>query len=130
MLLLTVAGGLSVLEAGIAFAPSPAIVALFAGISSRVADRFNPAIVGVPGGIILALACVMLTTLDGGDYFGDYLPTILMAGVGIGVMAPAFTACAVMVIPSERLATGIGGSAVFRKIGAVVGDSAFVAMIG
>jgi EmrB/QacA subfamily drug resistance transporter len=131
VLLLTVAGGYTVLEAGIAFAPSPAVVMIFAVISSRFADRHGPAIVGAPGGVILALGCVMLTQLGPErDYFGAYLPAILIAGVGIGVMAPAFTACAVMVIPSERLATGLGGSAVFRQVGSALGVAGFVALIG
>ncbi len=45
-------------------------------------------------------------------------------------MLPAFTACAVMVVPSERLATGIAGSATFRQTGAALGVAAFVALFG
>src|SRR5918992_6386549 len=101
----------SVLEAGIAFAPSPATAALFAGISSRFADRLGPAIVGAPGGIIFAVACVMLTGLGPErDYGSEYLPAILVAGVGVGLMLPAFTACAIMVVPSERLPARVAGS--------------------
>ena len=84
----------SVLEAGFALAPGPATVVLFAGISSRFADRLGPAILGAPGGIVFAVAC------------------------------------AVIVVPSERLATGIGGSATFRQVGAALGAAAFVALFG
>ncbi|MDQ3933213.1 MAG: hypothetical protein M3340_01125 [Actinomycetota bacterium] len=42
----------------------------------------------------------------------------------------AFTACAIMVVPSERLATGIGGSATFRQIGLALGAAALVALFG
>jgi EmrB/QacA subfamily drug resistance transporter len=121
----------SVLEAGFAFTPSPVVATLVAAISSRFADRLGPAIVGAPGGIIFAVACVMLTGLGPErDYVGEYLPAILVAGVGVGFMLPAFMACAVMVVPSERLATGIGGSATFRQIGAALGAAAFVALFG
>jgi hypothetical protein len=121
----------SVLEAGFALTPPPATAALFAGISSRFADRLGPAIVGAPGGIIFAVACVMMTGLGPErDYVGEYLPAILIAGVGIGIIAPAFTACAIMVVPSERLATGIGGAATFRQIGLALGAAAFVALFG
>jgi hypothetical protein len=121
----------SVLEAGFAFAPSPIVATLFAGLSSRFADRLGPAAVGAPGGIVFAVACVMLTGLGPQpDYAGEYLPAILVAGVGVGLMLPAFTACAIMVVPSERLATGIGGSATFRQIGAALGAAAFVALFG
>jgi EmrB/QacA subfamily drug resistance transporter len=120
-----------VLEAGFAFAPSPVTAALFAGISSRFADRLGPAIVGAPGGIIFAVACLMLTGLGPArDYVGEFLPAILIAGVGGGLIFPAFTACAIMVVPSERFATGIGGSAAFRQIGAALGVAMFVALFG
>jgi MFS family permease len=64
------------------------------------------------------------------DYVGEFLPAILLAGVGVGFAVPAFTACAIMVVPSERLATGIGGSATFRQIGAALGAAALVALFG
>ncbi len=131
VLYLTEVWSYSVLEAGFALTPPPATAALFAGISSRFIDRFGPAIVGAPGGIIFAVACVMLTGLGPErDYVGEYLPAILVAGVGVGLMLPAFTACAIMVVPSERLATGIGGSATFRQIGVALGVASFVALFG
>src|SRR5918998_73567 len=131
VLFLTEVWSYSVLTAGFAMAPGPATAALFAGISSRFADRLGPAAVGAPGGILFAVACVMMTGLGPErDYVGEYLPAILVAGVGIGFMIPAFTACAIMVVPSERLATGIGGTATFRQIGAALGAAAFVALFG
>jgi EmrB/QacA subfamily drug resistance transporter len=131
VLFLTEVWSYSVLEAGFALAPAPATAALFAAISSRFADRLGPAAVGAPGGIILAIACVMLTGLGPErDYVGEYLPALLLSGVGVGISVPAFTACAIMVVPTERLATGIGGAATFRQIGAALGAAAFVALFG
>lgn len=131
VLYLTEVWNYSVLVAGFAIAPGPATAALFAGVSSRFADRLGPATVGAPGGIIFAVACVMMTGLGPErDYVGEYLPAILISGVGVGFIIPAFTACAVMAVPSERLATGIGGAATFRQIGAALGAAAFVALFG
>jgi EmrB/QacA subfamily drug resistance transporter len=131
VLFLTEVWRYSVLEAGFALAPGPATAALFAAVSSRFADRLGPAIVGAPGGIVFAVACVMMTGLGPArDYVGEFLPALLLAGVGVGFAVPAFTACAIMVVPSERLATGIGGSATFRQIGAALGAAAFVALFG
>lgn len=131
VLYLTEVWNYSVIKAGLAFTPAPVMAAVFAGISSRLADRFGPAIVGAPGGIILALACAMLTGLGPKpDYAGEFLPAGLIAGVGIGLMLPAFMTCAMMVVPVQRLATGIGGSAAFRQIGAALGVAAFVALFG
>jgi EmrB/QacA subfamily drug resistance transporter len=121
----------SVLEAGFALAPGPATAALFAAISSRFADRLGPATVGAPGGIVFAVACLMMAGLGPEpDYAGEFLPAILVSGVGVGFAVPAFTACAIVVVPSERLATGIGGAATFRQIGAALGAAALVALLG
>src|SRR5918992_4954598 len=131
VLYLTEVWSYSVLTAGFALAPGPATAALFAGISSRFADRLGPAIVGAPGGIIFAVACVMMTGLGPErDYVGEFLPAALITGVGVGLMLPAFMACAMLVIPSERFATGIGGTATFRQIGLALGVAAFVALFG
>ena len=120
-----------VLEAGFALAPAPATAALFAGISSRFVERLGPAIVGAPGGIIFAIACVMMSRLGlERDYVGEFVPAALIAGVGVGLILPAFTGCAIEVVPSERLATGIGGSAAFRQIGVALGVAGFVALFG
>jgi EmrB/QacA subfamily drug resistance transporter len=131
VLFLTEVWDYSVLEAGFAFAPSPAMAALGAGLSSRFADRLGPALVSAPGGLVLAVACVMLTGLGPeSDYLGAYLPAILLGGIGVGWILPAFTACAIIVVPLERLATGIGASSAARQIGAALGAAAFVALFG
>src|SRR3712207_2601365 len=85
VLFLTEVWSYSVLEAGFALAPAPATAALFAGISSRFADRLGPAVIGAPGGIVMGLACVMLTGAGPEpDYAGEYLPALLLSRVGVG----------------------------------------------
>jgi MFS family permease len=131
VLFLTEVWHYSVLQAGFAFAPGPVMAALFAGITGRLADRFGAAIVGAPGGIVFAVACLMLIGLGAQrDYVGHYLPWALLAGAGIGIIVPAFASCAIAVVPADRLATGIGGSSAFRQIGAALGVAAFVALFG
>jgi EmrB/QacA subfamily drug resistance transporter len=131
VLFLTQVWHYSVLDAGIVFSPGPVMVVVVAAVSSRFADRLGPAIVGAPGGIIFAVGLAMMTGFGPHrDYLGQYLPAGVIAGIGIGLVAPAFIACAVMVVPSERLATGIGGTAAFRQIGVALGAATFVALFG
>ncbi|HEX8052697.1 MAG TPA: MFS transporter [Thermoleophilaceae bacterium] len=131
VLFLTQVWHYSVIKAGFALTPPPTTAAIFAGISSRLANRLGPASVGAPGGIIFAVACLMLTGLGPEpDYVGEFLPAGFVAGVGAGLLIPAFMASAMLVVPPERFATGIGGSAVFRQIGAAFGVAAFVALFG
>lgn len=121
----------SALEAGFGFAPGPAMAAIFAAISGRLADRFGPAVIGVPGGVLFAVGTLMFTGLGAEpDYVGEYLPGMLIGGTGVGLILPSFTASAVMAVPAERLAAGIAAETMFRQIGAALGVATFVAVFG
>jgi EmrB/QacA subfamily drug resistance transporter len=121
----------SALQAGFGFAPGPAMAAIFAAISGRLADRFGPAVIGVPGGALFALGTLLFTGLGAQpDYVGEYLPGMLIGGAGVGMILPSFTASAVMAVPAERLAAGIAAETMFRQIGAALGVATFVAVFG
>jgi EmrB/QacA subfamily drug resistance transporter len=131
VLFLTEVWHYSVLQAGFSFAPGPAMAALFAPISGRLADRLGPAIIGAPGGLLFAISAVMFTHLPAHpDYVGTYLPGMLIGGAGVGLILPSFTASAVMTLPPARLATGIGAETMFRQVGAAVGVATWVAIFG
>jgi EmrB/QacA subfamily drug resistance transporter len=121
----------SVLEAGFGFAPGPVMAAISAAVSGRLADRVGPAVLGPPGGVLFALGSVWWTQLDATpSYATDYLPGLLIGGIGVGLTLPAFTASAVLAVPTTRLATGIAGETTFRQIGAAFGVAAWVALFG
>ena len=63
------------------------------------------------------------------DYVGAFLPGQILAGAGIGLSMPAFTAVAVAAVAPARFATAIGISAMFRQVGAALGVAAFVAIV-
>jgi EmrB/QacA subfamily drug resistance transporter len=131
ILFLTQAWHFSVLEAGFGFAPGPAMAALVAPFAGRLADRFGPAIIGAPGGLLFAIGAVLFTNLPAQpDYAGSYLPGMLLGGIGVGLILPSFTASAVMTLPPARLATGIGAETMFRQVGAAVGVATWVAIFG
>jgi MFS family permease len=75
---------------------------------------------------------VLTTTLVGltPDYVGTYLPGQLLAGAGVGLAMPAFTAAAVAAVGPARLSTAIGISSMFRQVGAALGVAALVAILG
>jgi EmrB/QacA subfamily drug resistance transporter len=131
ILFLTQVWHYSVLEAGFAFAPGPAMAALAAPLSGRLADRFGPAVIGAPGGFLFAISAVLFTNLPAQpDYAASYLPGMLLGGIGVGLILPSFTASAVMTLPPARLATGIGAETMFRQVGAAVGVATWVAIFG
>jgi EmrB/QacA subfamily drug resistance transporter len=132
VLFLTEVWHYSVTRAGFAFFPGPLTAAIVAGLSGRLAHRFGSAQVGAPGGIVFALASVWFLAVLGDQphYLSGYLPGLLLGGLGIGLILPAFTTLAASTLPEARLSTGIGVQTTFRQIGAALGLAAFVAIVG
>src|SRR5262249_19457099 len=122
----------SVTRAGFAFLPGPVTAALVAGVSGRLADRFGSARFGAAGGILFALSSLwFLGRLDDQPhYLSQYLPGMIVGGIGVGLVLPAFTTLATATLPPARLATGIGVQTTFRQVGAALGLAAFVAIVG
>jgi len=117
VLFLTGVWRFSVLEAGFALVPGPAMAAIFAGLAGRGASRFGPGRIGGIGGLMFATSAWYLTLL-GSD------PSYLLG------FLPALTAIAVAELPPTRLATGIGVQTMFRQIGAALGVAIWVATVG
>ena len=131
VLFLTQVWHYSILRAGLAFAPGPVMAALFAAPGGRLTARYGPGIVGFAGGLLFALGAVMLTRLPATpDYVAHYLPWQLIGGAGVGLILPTFTSAAVLVVPAERLTTGIAAETTFRQIGAALAIAAWVAIYG
>lgn len=123
--------GYSVLEAGLGFAPGPAMAAICAAIGGRLTGRIGPGPVGAAGGTLFAIGTAWMIALPATpDYVASYLPTMIVGGAGVGLILPSFTTAAVSAVRPERLSTGIGAETTFRQIGAALGVAAWVAIVG
>ena len=60
----------------------------------------------------------------------DWLPWALLFGLGVGLTLPVQSNAAVASLPPERYAIGSAINASFRQLGAVLGISVFVAVLG
>ena len=132
VIFLTSVWGYSALEAGFALTPGPLAAAVLAPIAGRLAARVGPGRVGGIGSLVFALASLWWIWLIGlePDYVVDFLPGMLIGGAGVGLVLPSFTVAAAATLPPARLATGIGAQTMFRQVGAALGVSAFVAILG
>jgi hypothetical protein len=63
-------------------------------------------------------------------YAADFLPATLLTGAGVGLSFAAFGSAAVAELPRTRFATGGAINNTFRQIGAVLGISALIAVLG
>jgi EmrB/QacA subfamily drug resistance transporter len=132
ILFLTEVWHYSILKAGFAVTPGPLMAALSAGPGGRLTDRFGARVVAVPGPLFFAAGCALFALSLGADanYLRDYLPATLLTGTGVGLTFAAFSGAAVAKLPPALFATGSAISACFRQIGAVLGVSVLVAILG
>jgi EmrB/QacA subfamily drug resistance transporter len=132
VLFLTGVWGYSVLHAGVALTPGPLMAALAAPVGGRLSDRFGQRVVAVPGGLLFGAGAAMLALQLGAvpHYASQFLPAVLLTGTGVGLSFAGFGSAAVAELPRSRYATGSAISSTFRQLGAVLGISGLIAVLG
>jgi EmrB/QacA subfamily drug resistance transporter len=121
-----------VLTAGLMLFPGPAMAAAFSVPSARLGARVGYRIPGMIGALIFAGASVWWITQTGNTpaYFSEYLPGMMVSGAGVGLVIPTLTGAGASSLPPERFATGAAVLTMGRQIGAALGVSVLVAVLG
>jgi len=121
-----------VLTAGLMLFPGPAMAAAFSVPSARLGARVGYRIPGIVGALMFACASVWWITQTGNTpaYFSEYLPGMLVSGAGVGLVIPTLTGAGASSLPPERFATGAAVLTMGRQIGAALGVSVLVAVLG
>ena len=124
--------GEDVLTAGLMLAPGPAMAATFSIPSARLASRLGYRATGLLGSLLFALAAVWWLTHVSAtpDYAGDYLPGMLVSGIGVGLLLPTLTGAGAASLPAARFSTGIAVVTMGRQIGSALGVAVLVALLG
>jgi len=132
VLFLTQVWGYSTLKAGLAISPGPLTAAVFSVIAGRLAGRFGQRAVATPGSLIFALGGFLWLESLGPqpNYLADFLPGMIIGGVGVGLTLSTLASAATASLPPDRLATGSGVFQMARQIGAVLGIAILVAILG
>jgi len=125
--------GWSALRTGLAVAPGPLMVPLFAFLlAGPLIKRFGGGpVIGV-GATIFAAGSAWWALAVGThpDYVGDMLGGMLLTGIGVGLTLPTFMATATSSLPSASFATGSGVVNMLRQVGLALGVAVLVAIIG
>lgn len=125
--------GYTLLETGLAVAPSALVGAVVAGLLGRVADRHGyRVIVGVgaltwAGSLLWYLECVGSKP----NFLGEWLPGQILAGIGLGATFPLLSSAALAGLAaggSYSTASALMGAV--RQVGAVIGVALLVVLIG
>ncbi len=131
VLFLTSVWEYTVLEAGLATLPGPALSTIVAGPAGKLADRFGHRAVVVPGAVIFAAGIMVLRSAGAEpDWVGVWLPGAMLTGIGIGLAFPTLGSAAVRDVPDDRFATASAVNAAFRQVGAVLGTALLVTIVG
>jgi EmrB/QacA subfamily drug resistance transporter len=121
-----------ILTAGLMIAPGPAMAAAFAIPGARLGNRIGPGRVGALGTVLFALGGVWWLSRLGAPahYVTDYLPGMLIGGVGVGLVIPSLTGAVAATLAPARLATGIAVQITGRQLGSALGFAILIAVIG
>jgi EmrB/QacA subfamily drug resistance transporter len=121
-----------IVTAGLMIFPGPAMAAAFAIPGARLGSRFGPGRVGTVGAVLFALGGVWWLGHLGNapHYAADFLPGMMIGGVGVGLMIPSLTGAVAATLAPERLATGIAVQTTGRQIGSALGFAITVAVLG
>jgi EmrB/QacA subfamily drug resistance transporter len=122
----------SVLEAGLALTPGPFVAAAVAGPTSRLVQRIGYRPVLVAGGLIWGGGVLWFVERVGTTpaFVSQWLPGIILLGIGAGTLFPNLSGAAVAAAPGESFATATGLNSVSRQVGAALGVALVVAIIG
>ncbi len=123
----------SVLRSAVAVTPGPLVAGAIAPLAGALADRFSHRAVLVPGAVAFAAAMLLLFATRVGStphYVTDWLPAAMLTGVGIGLTFTTLGSAAVASLPPSRFGVGSAINSSFRQLGAVLGVSVFVAVLG
>lgn len=122
----------SVLRAALATAPGPLVVTLVARTGSRLAATHGARIVLSAGALLWFAGAGLLAVRVGADphWATHLLPASVLSGLGVGLTLPVQSAAAVQSLPPGRFAVGSALNSSFRQLGAVLGISVFVAVLG
>lgn len=124
--------GYSPLRTGLAIAPGPVMVPIFAALTQRYGSAVAPGRVVAAGCTLFGGAYALLPLLLGQSptYVQHFLPLWLLGGIGVGLALPTIMSAATADLPPASTATGSAVINMSRQIGAVLGISVLVAVLG
>jgi EmrB/QacA subfamily drug resistance transporter len=119
-------------QAGLAITPGPLLVIPFAIMTGRLAGRLGhrPFLVG--GGLLYACSGLWFLLVPGAQpaYLTDWLPGLIMSGIGVGLVLPSLSGAAVNRLPADQYAVGSAVNQATRQIGSVIGVAITVLVLG
>jgi MFS family permease len=118
--------------AGLAMAPGPLMVVPVAALSGRVASKHGHRPLLLAGCFIYAASALWFLLVPGVEpaYLTQWLPGMVLSGVGVGMVMPSLSGAAVSRLPADHYAVGGAINQAIRQIGSVMGVALTVVFLG
>ena len=124
----------SAIKVGLASAPGPAVVPVFAVIAETLQQkkRVPAGLIAATGSLVMGAGAMLFALNLGNDphYASAFLPAWLVVGAGAGLALPTILSSATVDLAPEDSATGSAIVSMFQQIGSVIGVSVLVAVLG
>ena len=131
ILFLTRVWGWSILQAGFGVAPGPIVVGLISPRVGSLAGRIGQRPLLLIGGALYASSGAYRLLMLGPDphYLFDYFPSMMLSGIGVGLVFPQLSSVVAQALPPNR--RGVGGAALqaARQFGGTFGVALTIALL-
>jgi predicted MFS family arabinose efflux permease len=120
--------GLTPLQAGLAFVPATALVALMMPVSGILGQKLGSRLrlIVIAGSLCVAVSFLLLLPITITSDYLDVLPAFLLRGLGIGLVLSATSLAVVSAAPQAKAGLASGTLTMSRNIGTAIG----VALLG
>ena len=115
--------GYGAIEVGLAFLPVAGLIGVFSiGVTERLVTRVGARATLVPGLTFVAIGLLLFTQVPvDGSYVTDMLPTMILLGVGAGLVFPAVTTLAMSSATPEDAGLASGLANTTLQVGGALG---------
>jgi DHA2 family multidrug resistance protein len=116
-------------QTGIVLLPGALATAVSMAIVGRLTNKFDPRILITIGALLFAGAMMKLSRITGESGGNDFFWSLIMRGVGLGMMFVPLTTITLAELTSRELPQGTGLYNFFRQLGGSLGIAAIATML-
>jgi EmrB/QacA subfamily drug resistance transporter len=121
--------GLSAIEAGLVYVPGTMLNFFVAGATASVGQKVSPRVLTAAGLALIGAGQALLTIVAVDSSWALFLPGLLVAMLGTGMVNPAVSQVALSSAPPEQSGLAAGVNDMFRQAGIAVGVAALGALV-
>ncbi|MEM7341331.1 MAG: DHA2 family efflux MFS transporter permease subunit [Actinomycetota bacterium] len=122
----------SILRAGFAIAPGPALAALLAPRFGRLAGEIGQRPLVLLGGVLFAASGLYYVVFLGEEpnYLGAFVPPLAIVALSVPLVFPQVTSAAAQALPPNRVGVGGAVTQAVRQFGGSFGVAVTIALLG